>query len=135
LPERPARDLTGELHSFLFVAAMNYFRELLFRPKRTDGSLLARFYFADVSLNSVASELDSFDGRRDPDRCSRLVARLRACQDRLMAIIDSMMEEIEPGQHLSDRAFRAKFPGQYKAHRQRILNADTYVLPFCQSKN
>lgn len=43
---------------------MNYIRELLYRPKRSDKSLLARFYFADLNLNAVAAELDSFDGRK-----------------------------------------------------------------------
>ena len=43
---------------------MNYIRELLYRPKRSDKSLLARFYFADMNLNAVAAELDSFDGRK-----------------------------------------------------------------------
>lgn len=45
-----------------------------------DQSLLARFYYADRSLTAVASELDSFDGRAEPERCSRLVARLRLGQ-------------------------------------------------------
>lgn len=39
---------------------------------------LLRFYFADEELNLVASELDSFDGRRDPVRCTNLVNRLRS---------------------------------------------------------
>lgn len=45
-----------------------------------DKSLLARFYHADRSLTAVASELDSFDGRAEPDRCTRLVSRLRQNQ-------------------------------------------------------
>jgi lateral signaling target protein 2 len=45
-----------------------------------DKSLLARFYHADRSLTAVASELDSFDGRAEPERCSRLVGKLRQGQ-------------------------------------------------------
>lgn len=45
-----------------------------------DKSLLARFYHADCALTAVASELDSFDGRAEPERCSRLVSRLRQGQ-------------------------------------------------------
>lgn len=47
-----------------------------------DKSILARFYYADRALTAVASELDSFDGRAEPERCSRLVARLRQGQVR-----------------------------------------------------
>lgn len=41
---------------------------------------MARFYYADKALTAVASELDSFDGRAEPERCSRLVGRLRQGQ-------------------------------------------------------
>ncbi|TRY69202.1 hypothetical protein TCAL_10242 [Tigriopus californicus] len=89
---------------------MNYLRELLYRPKRSDKSLLARFYFADLNLNAVAAELDSFDGRKDPERCSCLVNKLRSCQDKLLNICHKMLEEIEPGVTGRTREFRAKFP-------------------------
>ena len=48
-----------------------------------DKSLLARFYHADRGLTAVANELDSFDGRSEPERCSRLVSKLRQEQVRL----------------------------------------------------
>lgn len=48
--------------------------------QRDDHSLLAQFFFADDALNMVAAELDSFDGRKDPDRCSTLVNQLRHAQ-------------------------------------------------------
>ena len=89
---------------------MNYIRELLYRPKRSDKSLMAKFYFADLNLNAVASELDSFDGRKDPERCSCLVNRLRVCQDRLLSICNKMLEEIDAGYSAGQREFRAKFP-------------------------
>lgn len=44
--------------------------------------MLARFFHADRALAQVANELDSFDGRTEPDRCSRLVSRLRQGQVR-----------------------------------------------------
>ena len=34
---------------------MNYLREFLYRPKRNDRSLMARFFFADEALTAVAS--------------------------------------------------------------------------------
>ncbi|KAH8417834.1 hypothetical protein KR222_006718, partial [Zaprionus bogoriensis] len=74
-----------------------------------DKSLLARFYHADRSLTAVASELDSFDGRAEPDRCTRLVSRLRQNQDKVLAITNLIMEELL-GEERDPRAFRAKFP-------------------------
>lgn len=51
---------------------------LLFQ--RTDPQLLAQFYYADDELNQVAAELDSLDGRKDPQRCTLLVNQFRSCQ-------------------------------------------------------
>ncbi|EAT43310.1 AAEL005241-PA [Aedes aegypti] len=74
-----------------------------------DKSLLARFYHADRALTAVASELDSFDGRAEPVRCTRLVGRLRQGQDRVLAITNQIMDELL-GDDRAPRAFRAKFP-------------------------
>jgi hypothetical protein len=88
---------------------MDSLRKWLNKPKADDKSLLARFYHADRALSQVANELDSFDGRSEPERCSRLVSKLRQEQDRVLGIINQIMDEL-----LSDdracRAFRAKFP-------------------------
>ncbi|XP_040564380.1 lateral signaling target protein 2 [Lepeophtheirus salmonis] len=89
---------------------MNYIREFLYRPKRSDRSLMARFFFADEALNAVAAELDSFDGRKDPERCAALVHKLRGCQDNLLGICGAMLEQLEPGCREAIREFRAKFP-------------------------
>lgn len=59
---------------------MNRFRKWLYKPKRSDPQLLARFYYADEELNQVAAELDSLDGRKDPQRCTLLVSQFRSCQ-------------------------------------------------------
>lgn len=48
--------------------------------QRTDPQLLAQFYYADEELNQVATELDSLDGRKDPQRCTLLVNQFRSCQ-------------------------------------------------------
>ena len=48
-----------------------YFLYIFFLQK-TDTSSLAQFYYADEELNLVAAELDSFDGRKDPERCTLL---------------------------------------------------------------
>ncbi|XP_076469937.1 lateral signaling target protein 2 homolog [Babylonia areolata] len=88
---------------------MNSLRKWLYKPKKTDKSLLAQFYFADEELNTVASELDSFDSRKDPERCQALVAQLRACQDKVLTIVQRMMTEAIPFAR-SSRDFRVKFP-------------------------
>lgn len=88
---------------------MNSLRKWFYRPKREDTSPLAQFYWADQELNLVATELDSFDGRKDPDRCSALVNQLRVCQDRVLGICHEIMDEAIPDAR-ADRDFRAKFP-------------------------
>jgi len=57
---------------------MNSLRKWLYRPRRDDKSLLAKFWYADDNLNRVAAELDSFDGRKDPsaDQAAKLDAKL-----------------------------------------------------------
>lgn len=51
-------------------------------PQRSDPQLLAQFYHADEELSQVAAELDSLDGRKDPQRCTLLVSQFRSCQVR-----------------------------------------------------
>uniref|UniRef100_A0A182MNZ1 Lateral signaling target protein 2 homolog n=1 Tax=Anopheles culicifacies TaxID=139723 RepID=A0A182MNZ1_9DIPT len=70
---------------------------------------MARFYHADRALTAIASELDSFDGRAEPVRCTRLVSRLRLGQDRVLAITNQIMDELL-GDDRAQRAFRVKFP-------------------------
>ncbi|VDK70329.1 unnamed protein product [Litomosoides sigmodontis] len=85
--------------------------KLVNKPRVDDWNPLAKFYYADEVLNAVANELDSFDGRRDPERCSQLVNKLRQAQDRLLHIISEMIQQVFP--HESDRAcrdYRVKFP-------------------------
>jgi hypothetical protein len=65
----------------------SWIRILIFYPSRIQGSIRPRirirntdtifFRYADDNLNRVAAELDSFDGRKDPERCAALVSRLR----------------------------------------------------------
>ncbi|GIY69056.1 lateral signaling target protein 2 homolog [Caerostris extrusa] len=76
---------------------------------KEDGSKLALFYWADEELTMVATELDSFDGRTDPDRCSILVSQLRMCQDKVLSICNDIMDDAIPDMR-ANRDFRAKFP-------------------------
>jgi hypothetical protein len=69
---------------------MQSLRKLVNKPRVDDWSPLAKFYYADEALNIIAGELDSFDGRRDPERCNQLVNKLRQCQDRVLQIIGQL---------------------------------------------
>lgn len=83
------------------------------KPRPDDWAPLAKFYYADEALSDIAAELDSFDGRRDPERCNSLVNKLRVAQDRVLHIIGEMLCTLYPRE--SDRAcrdFRVKFPDE-----------------------
>lgn len=88
---------------------MHSLRKWFYKPKKEDSSKLAMFYWADEELTMVATELDSFDGRTDPERCSLLVSQLRVCQDKVLSICNEIMDEAIPDLR-ANRDFRAKFP-------------------------
>ncbi|XP_051692633.1 lateral signaling target protein 2 homolog isoform X1 [Oryctolagus cuniculus] len=92
---------------------MNRFRKWLYKPKRSDPQLLAQFYYADEELNQVAAELDSLDGRKDPQRCTLLVSQFRSCQDNVLNIINQIMDECIP-QDRAPRDFCVKFPEEIR---------------------
>nr|XP_026498796.1 lateral signaling target protein 2 homolog isoform X2 [Vanessa tameamea] len=88
---------------------MESLRKWFYKPKRDDRSLLAQFFFADDALNMIAAELDSFDGRKDPERCSTLVNQLRHAQDRVLNITSQIMDQVLGDERVA-RGFRVKFP-------------------------
>lgn len=88
---------------------MDSLRKWFYRPKKDDTSLLAQFFYADEALNIIANELDSFDGRKDPERCTTLVNQLRQSQDKVLTITNSIMD-ILLGDERANRDFRVKFP-------------------------
>ncbi|KAK2576685.1 hypothetical protein KPH14_005346 [Odynerus spinipes] len=88
---------------------MESIRKWFYRPKRDDTSLLAQFFYADESLNAIACELDSFDGRQEPERCTTLVNQLRHCQDKVLTICNQIMDDLIPDSR-ANRDFRVKFP-------------------------
>ncbi|XP_026085344.1 lateral signaling target protein 2 homolog [Carassius auratus] len=92
---------------------MNRFRKWLYKPKRSDPQLLAQFYYADEELNQVATELDSLDGRKDPQRCTLLVNQFRSCQDSVLNIINQIMDECIP-EDRANRDFCVKFPEEIR---------------------
>lgn len=70
---------------------------------------MAQFFYADESLNAIACELDSFDGRQEPERCTTLVNQLRHCQDKVLTICNQIMDDLIPDSR-ANRDFRVKFP-------------------------
>ncbi|XP_052001248.1 lateral signaling target protein 2 homolog [Xyrauchen texanus] len=92
---------------------MNRFRKWLYKPKRSDPQLLAQFYYSDEELNQVATELDSLDGRKDPQRCTLLVNQFRSCQDNVLNIINQIMDECIP-EDRANRDFCVKFPEEIR---------------------
>ncbi|XP_071982301.1 lateral signaling target protein 2 homolog isoform X5 [Engystomops pustulosus] len=80
---------------------------------RSDPQLLAQFYYADEELNQVAAELDSLDGRKDPQRCTLLVNQFRSCQDNVLNIINQIMEECIQHER-ANRDFCVKFPEEIR---------------------
>ncbi|NWX81812.1 LST2 protein, partial [Nothoprocta pentlandii] len=85
----------------------------MFPFQRTDPQLLAQFYYADEELNQVAAELDSLDGRKDPQRCTLLVNQFRSCQDNVLNIINQIMDECIPHER-ANRDFCVKFPEEIR---------------------
>lgn len=77
--------------------------------QKGDTSLLAQFFYADEALNMIAHELDSFDGRKDPERCTSLVNQLRQSQDKVLTITNAIMDVLI-GDERANRDFRVKFP-------------------------
>ncbi|KAK2499743.1 hypothetical protein MC885_017532 [Smutsia gigantea] len=72
---------------------------------RSDPHLLAQFYYADEELNQVAAELDSLDGRKDPQRCTLL--------DNVLNVINQIMDVCIP-QDRAPRDFCVKFPEEIR---------------------
>lgn len=73
-------------------------------------NLMSVFYYANEELNLISSELDTFDGRKDTDRCSTLVNNLKIAQDRVITTIFTIMDMI--GCERASREYRLKFPDE-----------------------
>ena len=58
----------------------------------------------------MASELDSFDGRKEPERCTTLVAKLRSYQDKVLQLLENVVSQAVPPNRRAVRDYRVKFP-------------------------
>ena len=100
---------------------MQALRKLVSKPRIDDWTPLSKFYYADEALNSIANELDSFDGRRDPERCNQLVNKLRQAQDRVLHIIcERARMQTTVKSNVFSRNARHRFPIGSRARVPRL---------------
>lgn len=71
---------------------------------------LMRLYDADAELKAISSELDSFDGKKDPIRCNLLVNQLRTAQDKVISLLFQLMDDCNCER--ASRDYRMKFPDE-----------------------
>lgn len=71
---------------------------------------LMRLYDADAELKAISSELDSFDGKKEPVRCNLLVNQLRTAQDKVISLLFQLMDECNCER--ASRDYRMKFPDE-----------------------
>lgn len=69
-----------------------------------------RLYYADAELKAISSELDSFDGKKDPIRCNLLVNQLRTAQDKVISLLFQLMDDCNCER--ASRDYRMKFPDE-----------------------
>eukprot|EP00047_Mylnosiga_fluctuans_P020842 m.97030 g.97030 ORF g.97030 m.97030 type:complete len:94 (+) comp8650_c0_seq4:30-311(+) len=84
------------------------------------------FLALDRDVRRAADELGSFDGRRQPDRCARLVSALQEKQAALLACVKSTMEALEC---YSPRMSYMKF----SLHLQRELESNMLHMALMQA--
>jgi len=97
----------------LAVAAAKRSSSLLDANEKQIISDMYQFYYANEDLNFISTELDTFDGRKDADRCSALVNNLQPAQERVITDIYRLLDEI--GCERASREYRLKFPDELLA--------------------
>lgn len=97
------------------VVPRNYFRKLVVKSVKNSkvqiqNDCLVRLYDADAELKAISTELDSFDGKKDPIRCNLLVNQLRTAQDKVISLIFQLMDDCNCER--ASRDYRMKFPDE-----------------------
>lgn len=107
-------DSTPDLPASYFSSIYNHYQSKSSKNKPiNEDSLIAdlyQFYYANEELNFISSELDTFDGKKDTDRCSVLVNSLKLAQDRVITLIFRIMDKI--GCERASREYRLKLPDE-----------------------
>lgn len=93
----------------------NFFRKLVVdgvnnSKTAIQNDCLIRLYDADAELKAISTELDSFDGKKDPIRCNLLVNQLRIAQDKVISLLFQLMDECNCER--APRDYRMKFPDE-----------------------
>lgn len=93
----------------------NFFRKLVVNgvsnsKAAIQNDCLMRLYDADAELKAISSELDSFDGKKDPIRCNLLVNQLRTAQDKVISLLFQLMDDCSCER--ASRDYRMKFPDE-----------------------
>lgn len=93
----------------------NFFRKLVVNgvnnsKAAAQNDCLMRLYMADSELKAISSELDSFDGKKDPVRCNLLVNQLRTAQDKVISLLFQLMDDCNCER--ASRDYRMKFPDE-----------------------
>ncbi|KAL5249558.1 hypothetical protein ACHWQZ_G018432 [Mnemiopsis leidyi] len=88
-------------------------RSIFFRPKKSDYPL-ARFFYADLELKRITNDLDSFDGNKEPQRCQKLIDRLRKTQQRVMEVVWTIVRTCVLEETRASRQYRDKFPEELR---------------------
>lgn len=93
----------------------NFFRKLVVdgvnnSKTALQNDCLMRLYDADAELKAISSELDSFDGKKEPVRCNLLVNQLRTAQDKVISLLFQLMDECSCER--ASRDYRMKFPDE-----------------------
>lgn len=93
----------------------NFFRKLVVDGVKNSktalqNDCLMRLYDADAELKAISSELDSFDGKKEPVRCNLLVNQLRTAQDKVISLLFQLMDDCSCER--ASRDYRMKFPDE-----------------------
>ncbi|XP_073507285.1 lateral signaling target protein 2 homolog [Phyllobates terribilis] len=84
-------------------------RRWLNRPKKSDPRLLAKFFHVDEEVSTIVHELQCLDVRKDPQNYLVLLSQLHNCQERLLAILEQILEQCVPTKR-RQRDYHLKFP-------------------------
>lgn len=75
----------------------------------------------------MSAELDSFDGRKDPERCAQLVNKLRSYQDKVLKIIGKKEDTRFLTFWIID-IYMLLFTQYFTPHDQRFYMVNEYMV-------
>ncbi|CAK9299202.1 unnamed protein product, partial [Gordionus sp. m RMFG-2023] len=88
---------------------------------------LAKFYWADQEMEEILKELGSFVGKKDPDRCSKVVREMRHKQCDILGHIEAMVRENFINTNVNDNACKKHQSPQNKSNDSDRLNTQSLI--------